>query len=200
MFKLSKTSLMILGVGVMIVVSVALYLAYSQYVSQRDALYVTIETAQKKIAQVSTEKRSLEPQLTQLQQKTAELKASYDKAKGEFPNVTIQSIENDEELSGLAEDSSVTFTRLTATDSTALQEGNLTYFVTDFSIEVKGDRTNVLDFIHRVAMSSYFATATINTVNLTTGGDAPTPGAPEVPAPVNYSLFLSLTIYRYEGN
>lgn len=196
---------MILGVGILIIAGVALYLAYSQYVSQREALYVTIETAQKKIAQVSTEKRSLEPQLTQLQQKTAELKSAYDKVRGEFPVTVTQSIESDEELSKLAEDAAVTVKILSATDSAQSVDGNLTYTTTDFTADVSGDRVNVLDFLHRLAVDSYFATATINTVNLTTVGDAPTPtptpGAPEAPPPVDFSTFnISITIYRYEGN
>jgi len=205
MLKISKTSLMILAVGIMIIASVSLYLAYAQFVSQRDALYKTIDTANTKYGQVNVDKRSLQPQLAQLQQQNADLKSAYDTARGEFPNVTIQSIEYDEELSRLADESAVMVWVLGATDSSQQAEGNFTYVITNFSVEVKGDRTNILDFIHRLATSSYFATADINTVDLKTGGDVatptPTPGAPEVPAPINYSdILLTITVFRYEGN
>jgi Tfp pilus assembly protein PilO len=198
--KFSKTGLLILGIGILIIAAVLLYMAYSQFASQREALFTTINAAQNRFAQVSGEKRSLEPQLTQLQQKTAELKSAYDKARGEFPNVTIQSIEVDEELSNLAEDASVKVKLLTATDGAMLKEGNLTYAVTDFTAEVTGNRVNILDFLHRVAVSPYFKTATINTLDLTEE-PTPTPEATDVPEPVDLStMSMAITIYRYEGN
>jgi Tfp pilus assembly protein PilO len=198
--KFSKTGLLILGIGILIIASVLLYMAYTQFTSQREALFATIDAAQRKFAQVSGEKRTLEPQLTQLQQKNAELKSAYDKARGEFPNVTIQSIEVDEELSNLAEDASVTVKLLTATDGSVQKEGNLTYTVTDFTAEVTGNRANILDFLHRVAMSPYFKTATINNLDLKEE-PTPTPEATDVPAPVDLSTMrIAITIYRYEGN
>lgn len=200
--KFTKISLLIIGVGILIAVSVILYLSYSQNVSQREALFQTIEAAQKKISQVSAEKRPLEPQVAQLEQKIADLKSSYNKARGEFPNVSIQSIEYDEELSTLAEDCAITVIKLTATDSTA--PSNTTYIATDFTVEVKGDRTNLLDFIHRVRQSKYFSTASINSVSLkveATPTPTPTPTEETAPAPLNYStLQMALTVYRYEGN
>ena len=200
--KFTKISLLIIGAGILIAVFVILYLSYSQYVNQREALSQTIEAAQNQISKISAEKRPLEPQVAQLEQKIADLKSSYDKAKGEFPNVSIQSIEYDEELSTLAEDCAITLTHLTATDSTVLKEGSTTYIATDFTVEVTGDRTNLLDFIHRVRQSAYFSTASINSLNLIEEA-TPTPTSTEetAPAPLNYStLSMALTVYRYEGN
>ena len=200
--KFTKISLLIIGAGILIAVFVILYLSYSQYVNQREALSQTIEAAQNQISKISAEKRPLEPQVTQLEQKIADLKSSYNKARGEFPDVSIQSIEYDEELSTLAEDCAITLTHLTATDSTVSQEGSTTYIATDFTVEVKGDRTNLLDFIHRVRQSAYFSTASINSLNLIEEA-TPTPTSTEetAPAPLNYStLQMALTVYRYEGN
>jgi outer membrane murein-binding lipoprotein Lpp len=198
--KISKTALMVLGMGILIIAGVVLYLAYSQYVSQRDALALTINAANQKYSQVTSDKRALEPQLAQLLQKNEELKSAFDAAKGKFPFAAVQSIENEEELSKLAEDSAVKVQILTATDSSKRVDGNLTYLITDFTADVTGDRFNILDFLHRVAMSSKFVSATINSVNLKME-PTPTPGAPDAPPPVNFSTFsVSITIYRYEGN
>jgi len=200
--KVNRNTLIILGIGILIVVFVVLYMAYSRYVSQRDALLATVDASQNKFSLVSGEKRTLEPQLTQLQQKIADLNASFAKAKGEFPGVSIQSIEYEEEFSKLAEDSSVAVTKLTATDSSTLREGNVTYIVTDFSVEVRGSRTNLLDFIHRVSISKYLGTASINTLKLEEEPvPTPTPGFEPEPPPVNFTtLTLTITIYRYEGS
>jgi len=200
--KFTKISLLIIGVGVLIAVFVILYLSYSQNVNQREALFQTIEAAQNQISKISAQKRPLEPQVAQLEQKIADLKSSYDKAKGEFPVPPTQSIEYDNELSDLAEDCAITVTKLTATDSTVLKEGSTTYIATDFTVEVKGDRTNLLDFIHRVSQSKYFSTASINSLNLKEEAiPTPTPTEETAPAPLNYStLSMALTVYRYEGN
>jgi hypothetical protein len=200
--KISKNILMVLGVVILVAAGVILYMAYSQYANQRDALFVTIDTANKKFALVSGEKRTLEPQVTQLQQKIDELNATFTKAKGEFPNVTIQSLEYDEALTRLAEDAGVTVQILTASDSARQVDGNLTYIVTDFTAEVTGERANALDFLHRVAVSNYFTSATINSLDMNEEIEpTPTTGATDEPPPINFSTMrISLTIYRYEGN
>lgn len=202
--KLSKLGLLILAVGILCIAFGGLFYVYRQRTQQRDALFQTIEAAQNQVSKISAEKRPLEPQVLQLEQKIADLKASYNKAKGEFPNVSIQSIEYDEELSDLAEDSAVTVIKLTATDSSLKKDGNITYIATDFTVEVRGERTNLLDFLHRVSQSQYFSTASINSVSLkeeATPAPLATPTEEPPPVWVNYAtLQMSLTVYRYEGN
>lgn len=203
MFKISKLSLMILGVGVMIIAFVALYLSYSQSTSQRDTLLKSIDTAQVRLAQIGADRRTTEPKLTQLQQQISDLNSAYNQSAGQFPVMPIQSIEYDNELSNLAEQCGLTLNSLTATDSSVQQDGNFTYIITDFTVQVAGDRTNLLDFIHRVSQSDYFTTASVNSVDLKEQA-TPTPTATptsEVPPPVNYyTVDMTITVYRYGGN
>lgn len=203
MIKLTKISLLVLGVGALVVAFIALYLAYSQYTSRRDTLFTSIDAAQAKLTQISADRRTTEPNLAQLQQKISDLNSAYNQAAGQFPALPIQSIDYDNVLSDLADQSGLTLSSLTAADSTEQKEGNLTYVVTAFAVTVTGDRANILDFIHRVATSSYFGTASIDTLDLTeqiAPTPTPTPGAEEVPPPVNYSsVSITLTVYRYKG-
>lgn len=201
--KISKISLLILGAGVMVIIGIALFLVYTSNMSEREALYISIDSLQQKYAAVSREKRPLEPQVTDLERQIAEFKSASDRFKGEFPGISLQSIEYDEEMTALAADSGVKITRLTAADETAVQEENTTYFVTEYSVEITGERVNLLDFLHRMTRSSYFTTALLKSVTLTEEAEptpSPLPGGEEEPPSVNFaSLFLTFSIYRYGG-
>jgi hypothetical protein len=198
--RISKITWLILGLGVLIIAFIGLYYVYQNSTKERDVLLQTIENLQRQSAKLSNDKRPLDPQLAQLEDKLITLKAAFNRAKGEFPDVSIQSIEYDEELSGLAEGSGVLVTKLTATDGTAQKDGNLTYVATNFEVDVQGDMTNLLDFIHRIATSRYFSSGSMNSLELKKDLEAPAASPTPTPLPNQPTLHIALTVYRYEGN
>lgn len=194
--RLSRTFLLILGIGACAVIFAFLYLNYQQSAQERDLLLDQIEASQRKVSAINAEKRNLEPQVTQLENKISDLNKSFDQLKGEFPNITVQSIEYDEELTGLADDSEITFMKVTATEDSDVKEGNLTYTVSNFSVEVEGERVDLLDFIHRVATSVYFKTSSVNVMTL----EDEVPPASPPPTPVLPKVKIDLGVYRYRSN
>jgi hypothetical protein len=206
MLKFTKVSWLIIITGVLAVAFVVLYLTYQQRAQESDALNQTVAQARKVLPSVAAEKKALEPQVASLEQKLATLRSQFEGAKASFSQASVQSIEYDNELSDLAEKSNVFVTRLAATDDATVNEGNTTFITNTYDVDVTGNVTDLLDYVHRVALSSYFKNAVLNTLDMvqeapTLTPATPTPTPTESPTPTAApTLHLSLTVYRYEGN
>jgi hypothetical protein len=185
--KFSKTSLMILGTGILVIILVSLYFNYTQKVSQRDVLFNSINIAQQALSKLSAERSALDPQLAQLEEKLSQTSATLTRAKQGYP-ASIEAIEYGTELVQLADDASLTITSLNNVAATSKDEGNITYNVTTFSLVVKGKVSDLLDFIHTIAQSRDFGSALIENIEMSDmNGEEP-------------SLSFTIIIYSYQGD
>jgi len=175
--KLSKTAWLILVIGVFVIASGSLYWLYLQEGPKQEELNVQLSAVQAKLPKLASERANLESTLTELEDKLAQATSQLKTAKAVFP-ASVESIEVDELLFGMADDWGIEITSLTASEPGDLKVGvevemedieveDVTYLVTPFIIEVKGEVTDILNFIHAIVTHRDFDTATVELVTIT---------------------------------
>ena len=214
--KISKTAWLILGIGIFVIAVASLYMVYFQQGREQERLNDSLSVAQQTLPELASEKDDWERQLTQLGSQLAQLKSELAQAtsrladsKTRFPK-SVASIEYGERLFRIADGCDLVITEFTSSEpgdkKVEVEVGDInvedvTYFVTLFTVVVESkdagysDKTivdNMLDFINTIATSDYFASATIELVNM----DIPEPVAEEEEKP---SATITLVIYGYKG-
>ncbi len=172
--KLTKTFWLILTIGVFVVAFAALYLIYLQQQRTQEPLDAALATAQTTLPKLTTERTNLENTLTELEDELVQAKSRLETAKALFPAL-VESIEVDELLFGFAHDWGLEIVRLTASepgDETVpveaqdVQVEDVAYVITSFTIEVKGQVSDILNFVSTIATDEDFTTATVRLVNI----------------------------------
>ena len=177
--KPSKKVWLIVGIGVFAIVIAVLFSTYSRQAGEREQLENNLFTAQALLPRLTTQKGDLENQLAQAQ-------SLLDRSRVKFPQ-SVESIEYGEDLFEIADDCDVEITKLTASMPTDKGAGGVTYSVSSFVVGVKGDVSDILDFVDA----------------LRTGADFQLPWSAEVTAvKINYSgegdsATINLNIYAY---
>lgn len=205
--KLSKTAWLILGIGIFVIAFASLYMVYFQQGREQERLNDSLSVAQQTLPKLASEKDDWERQLTQLGSQLARLKSELARAtsrladsRTSFPK-SVESIEYGEELFRIADGCDLVITEFTSSEpgdkKVEVEAGDIkvedvTYFVTSFTVDVEGEVTDILDFINTIATSEYFASATIELVNM----DIPEPVAEGEEKP---SATITLVIYGYQG-
>lgn len=177
--KVSKTALIVLGIGVFIIVFATLFVLYSGQSGEREQLNASLTKAQGVLPELLAEKADLEGQLAQWQGELDKAMVALSKSEGRFPK-TVESIEYDEVIFKLAEQSGLLIIELTASEPVgeAVKGTDIVYDVTTCEVVVRNaestpstaeqfevyiDETvdEVLDFIHLVVTTPDFGVATI---------------------------------------
>jgi hypothetical protein len=177
--KISKTALIVLGVGVFILVFALIFVMYSGQTGEREQLNASLTKAQGVLPELLAEKADLESQLAQWQSELDKAMMALSKSQGRFPK-SVESIEYDEVLFKLADQSGLMIIEITASEPTkeTVKGTDITYYVTAFEVIVKNaesppgsagdfevyiDETvdKVIEFIHLVVVTPDFGIATI---------------------------------------
>jgi len=190
--RLSKTAWLILGIGIFVIAFATLYMVYSQQSGEQEQLNSSLAVAQGALPQLVSEREDLESQLTQWESQLAQATSSLAKIEARFPE-SVQSIEYDERLFKLADDCDLEITSLTASEPSEEKVENVTYSITSFGVDVRGEVADILDFINAIATSEYFTTATMEMVDM----DIPEPEEEEEEE--KPTATIELVIYGYQG-
>lgn len=177
--KISKTALIVLGIGVFIIVFATLFVMYSGQSGEREQLNASLTKAQGVLPELLAEKVDLESQVTQWQDELDKAMVALSKSEGRFPK-SVESIEYDEILFKLAEQSGLMIIEITASEPSGevVRGTDITYDVSTFEVLVRNaesppatagefevyiDETvdKVLEFIHLVVVTPDFGVATI---------------------------------------
>jgi len=195
MKRLSKTAWIVLGVGIFIIGFAALYMLYSQQDSEKQQLENNLVLAQAETITTATEKRNAENELTKVEGTLAQLESNLDQAilqlngsKINFPN-SVESIEYDERLFSIARSWGLVVSSLTASEPGQESVEDITFSITNFTVNVKGQVDDILGFVNTISIDPYFVSGTIRTVNLNVPGD--------IDVIENASATIALTIYGY---
>lgn len=195
MKRLSKTAWIVLGAGIFIIGFVALYMLYSQQNSEKQRIENDLTLAQAETIATATEKRNAENELTKAEGTLAQLESDLDQAilqlnssKIGFPN-SVESIEYDERLFSIADSWGLVVSSLTASEPGQESVDDITFSVTNFAINVKGQVDDILGFVNTLSIDPNFVSTTIRTVNLRVPGD--------IDVIENASASIALTIYGY---
>jgi hypothetical protein len=182
--KISKTALIVLGVGVFILVFALIFVMYSGQTGEREQLNASLTKAQGVLPELLAEKADLESQLAQWQSELDKAMMALSKSQGRFPK-SVESIEYDEVLFKLAEQSGLRIVEITASEPSgeSVKGTDITYDVSTFEVlvesvesppgtagefEVYIDETvdKVLEFIHLVVTTPDFNVATIKVASI----------------------------------
>lgn len=212
--KLTKTSWIILVTGVFIIAIGSVYWLYLQEGPKQTELNAQLSVVQAQLPKLAAERASLESTLTELEDKLAQVTSQLKTAKAVFP-ASVQSIEVDELLFGMADNWGLEITSLTASEPSDLEvevevemEGieveDITYLVTYFAVDVDGEVTDILDFIHTIVTHRDFDTATVELVNITvpeplTEAEKEELSEEELAEREMPSARINIDIYSYQG-
>jgi len=174
--KLSKIAWIILVIGIFVIASGSLYWLYLQEGPKQEELSGQLSTVQARIPKLAAERANLESTLTELEDKLAQVTSQLKTAKAVFP-AAVESIEVDELLFGIAWDWGLEITSLTASEPSDLkvvvevetediEVEDVTYLVTSFDVDVKGEVSDILNFIHAIVTHRDFDTATVEIVSI----------------------------------
>ncbi len=196
--KLSKTVWLILGIGIFVIAVGSLYMVSSQQAREQEQLNTRLLVTQATLPKVVSEKENRESQLTQLESELTQLEGELTQAtsllaesKMSFPE-SVESIEYDERLFKFADDWDLEIISLTASEPLDEVVEGITFPVTSFEVDVKGELADILDFINAIVADKDFLNATVELVNI----DAPEPPVEEEE---KSSATITLVIYGYEG-
>jgi len=174
--KLSKIAWLILVIGIFVIASGSLYWLYLQEGPKQEELSEQLSAVQAKIPKLAAERANLESTLTELEDKLAQATSQLRTAKAVFP-AAVESIEVDELLFGIANDWGLEIISLTASEPSDLEVAvemetedieveDVTYLVTSFDVDVKGEVSDILNFIHTIVTHRDFDTATVEIVSI----------------------------------
>jgi len=183
--KFGRTSQVILGIGLFAIGFGSLYTIYLGQESEQEELNSNLSVAQATLPKLVSQKQDLESQLTQLESDLAEARTSLSNIKVGFPK-SVESIEYDEVLVGIADECDLEIIKVTATEPAdeevesepideeiesepvdeEIETVTVTYAVTSFEVGVKGKVVDILDFVNAIATGDDFTTATAELVSI----------------------------------
>jgi Tfp pilus assembly protein PilO len=144
------------------------------------------------LPKVVSDRQAAEAELTQWQDKLAEATSLLAKSQAQFPG-SAESIEYNEVLFEIADSCDLEVMSLTASEPSEKKVEDVTYTVTTFEVEVRGEVDDILDFIHDIATREYFTGATVELVNIKV------PEAEEEEEAELPTATISLVGYSYKG-
>jgi hypothetical protein len=182
--KISKTALLVLGIGIFILAFAIIFVMYSGQTGEQEQLNNRLATTQGLLPGLIAEKENLAGQLAQQQDELDKASVALGKSEARFPK-SAESIDYDEVLFKLAEQSGLLIVELTASEPAkeAVKGTDVSYDVSAFTVtlrnadsapasagdfEVYIDQTvdKVLDFVHLVATTPDFGVATFKVVSI----------------------------------
>jgi hypothetical protein len=209
--KLSKTALLVLGIGIFVIAFAALFSISSGQKGEQAQLSDNLTAAQNLLPKLIAERQDLEDQLAQREDEVAKAESALDKSEARYPK-SVESIESDETLFLMADECDLRIIDLTASEPANQdeKESDITYAVTTLEVMVRSTESppstagdfemyidefvdNVLEFIHVIATSEEF---NIGTIELVSVDDLEPPEEVEE-SEVGPQATITITIYGY---
>ncbi len=215
--KLSKRTWMALGIGIIIIAAVSLYMVYQGEAQEREEARDSLTNAEKnlqpladikeatevELIQLEDELQEWQNELSQLETELVQAELTLDQTGARFPS-SVESIEYDEVLFGFAHDANLLITSLTTGEPDELTTEGITYTTTFFTVELKGEVADILDFINAIVADDDFQTAILEPITI----DIPEPlteaekenlTEEEIEEAEMPSVTINLMLYTYLG-
>jgi len=164
-FRLGRTALLVMGIGVFVIAFVALFFLYARQSSEQEELESSLAGTQTQLARLISGRQSLETQLSQQQSKLGETQALLTSALASFPELEA-SIEYNEVLTELAEDYELEVVSMAADAPREKEVEDITFLVIYFEVQVEGELSSILNMVNAIATDERFASATVETVDI----------------------------------
>ena len=203
--KLSKKKWLFLGISLFVILGAGMGMVWTQRVQEQRQLKQELSLAQLRLSksadvqQLSSQHDALQNRLTQIPLQITKSKASLSQS--------LETIETDETLFGIAETSGVEITQITSSPPTDIKLQSIPCSALRQSLQIEGEEGKILDFIR--LWTEKFPTGVVVSVQITTqsegAGPTPTPD-PAMPTPTPapssppMSASIELLMYSYSGN
>jgi len=210
--QFGKTAQLVLAIGIFAIAIVFLYQANQQKGAGYEQLNTQLAAAQQLLPKLITEKDDLEGRLSQLQVELDQAEISLEQGKAKFPS-EIDGIDYGELLFDIAHDRDLEVIKFVGSQPAEQNVGEITYTITSFDLDVRGEVADILDFVNVIATDDDFKTASVGSVQISvpepltreekdlqveqaqeTAADDEEAEKPESPSAV-----IHLEIYSYKG-
>ena len=210
--KREKIAYWVLGGVVFIIALAGLYMVNRGHVREQAQLNDTIQAAQASFPKLVGDNRGLTGQLKrvneefkQAESQLAGVKTSLANAKARFPQ-SVQSIEYEEKLFAAAESKGLAVQVVTSTEL-AQEKGPtsaLSFTLVTFSVDVRGNLSDIVDLVGILATDQAFSTAAIRSVAVTvpeplTQAEKEGLTPEEISEQEMASATIALAVYGYQG-
>lgn len=184
--KLSKTSLLVISAGFLIIIIAGLGMVYFQKVDEQNQLSEQLALAQSGVSgmqleRLSSQQTDLEGQLSQAISQFEAVKAILSQP---MSSVTVWSISFD-----VAKAHDLEITEITSSGLTSDSLEGITYSVLSLTVKIEGDVPNIVNFVTQ--LNSYFTTGVVKSVVIT---------VPETTNGESASANIEVIIYTYRGD
>jgi hypothetical protein len=182
--KLSKTALLVLGIGIFVIAFAALFSISSGQKGEQAKLSDNLTTAQNLLPKLIAERQDLEDQVAQWESEVAKAESALNESEARYPK-SVESIEFDETLFLMADECDLRIIELNASEPADQdeKEADITYAVTTLEVMVRSkesppstagdfemyiDETvdNMLELINVIATSEEFNISTVEIVDI----------------------------------
>ncbi len=180
--KLGRRTWIVIGVGLFVIAVLSLYMLYQGQAQKRQVARDNLAQAQEELRVLILQEQGLESELGQLEDELAQWQSELGQLDTELAQAVLAlgqteagflasagSIEYDEVLFGFARDSNLEIVSLSASEPVDISEEDIediTYATTSFTVEVRGEVADILDFINAVVTDENFKTAILEPVTI----------------------------------
>ena len=184
--KLSKTSWIILSVGVFLVVVAGLGLTRSQQIKEQGQLDTELDVAEMRISKLGVEQ--LHEQQDSLQQKLDDILVELTAAKSELSH-SVESIDVTDEFYAIAESCSVMIENISSSTIQNEELDGIACSKTSLNAMASGDVPDLISFI--IKLNTDFTTGTVKLAQISI--EDPDEDRPS-------SADIQMVVYTYEGD
>ena len=185
--KFGKVAQLVLAIGIFAIAAVFLYQMYQGRQNEYEQINTQVAASQTLLLKLESDKAELEGQLSSSQVQLEQAVASLSEGKAKFPE-QIESIEYGELFFKMAHDRDLEMMRLSASEPAKLNVEDVTFTVTTFTMEVRGEVADMVDFVNGIAIGDDFTTTNVDVVNI------------RVPEPLTISEKEALVAQEAEGD
>jgi len=215
--RLKKTTWITLGVGLFIIAAVLVYMVYQGQAKNRQEADASLDEASDAVVVLFASKGNLEAKLSGFEEELAQwqgqigqLEAELNQAisalsqtEARFPG-SVESIEYDEALFGFARANDLEIESLSVTEPADKDVEGIIYSTTSFTVKVRGEVADILDFVNIIVTDDDFQTAILKSASIAiprplTELEKADLTEEEIKERETPSATITLMVYSYQG-
>ena len=183
--KLSKTSWLILSIGIFIVIIAGLGLTRSQQLQAQSQLDEELGVAEMRLNKLGVEELRLQQEdlQRQLDERIAELAEAKDKMRQ-----TVESIDVTDEFFEIAQSCYVKIDSISSSNIKSDKFGNINCSVITINALVEGETSNIINFV--IKLNSDFTTGIVKSAQIS---------IPDIADEEDPKISIDMVVYTYEG-
>ena len=197
--KINQRYVILLSIAVFIIAFVFLYFSYTKQTNEQKLAKQNLASATTSLDTATKEKTNQANLLTQATIQIATLQSQLAQAQQQLQGkqqvipAAIENIDYNEILFNIAHTNNLLVLNINTTSPTANQVDKVTLYVTTFAISVKGETSDILNFVNDLATDVNFVSGTIDGVTMT----VTTEQTPDGETITTTQGDISLSLYGY---